>query len=208
MINKFYRGALGLSLLLFVASASADTFTFFKITNNNPEDLSAQLSVNVTDAGGGLVSFEFLNNVGIASSVTQIYFDNGSGSFLSALALGTQTGVDFSIGGSPPNLPAGNTVSFTADYLATADSPVAPNGINSATDSLQLLGTGTLANIIAGLTSGDLRIGLHVQAIGQLGGSDSYVTGGTPSAVPVPMSAWLFASGLGFFAIARRRLVK
>lgn len=208
MTKKLFGGALGLSLLLFVASANADIFTFLKITNNNPEDLSGQLSVNVTDAGGGLVSFEFLNNVGIASSVTQIYFDNGSGSFLSGLALGTETGVNFSIGGTPPNLPAGNTVSFTADYLATSDSPVAPSGINSATDSLQLLGSGLFSNIIAGLTSGDLRIGLHVQAIGQLGGSDSYVSGGTPSAVPVPISAWLFASGLGFFAIARRRLPK
>lgn len=206
MITQFYRGALGLSLLLFVASASADVFTFFKITNNNPEDLSGQLSVNVTDAGGSQVSFQFLNNVGIASSVTQIYFDNGAGAYLTALALGTQTGVDFSIGGSPPNLPAGNTVSFSADYLATADAPVAPSGINSATDSLQILGSGLFANVIAGLTSGDLRIGLHVQAIGQGGGSDSYVTGGTPSAVPVPMSAWLFASGLGMLAIARRRL--
>lgn len=206
MMSTFYKGALGLSLLLFVASASADVFTFLKITNNNPEDLSGQLSVNVTDAGSGQVSFQFLNNVGTASSVTQIYFDNGSGAFLSALALGTQTGVDFNIGGSPPNLPAGNTISFDADLLATADSPVAPNGINSATDSLTLLGTGLFANVIAGLTSGDLRIGLHIQAIGQGGGSDSYVTGGTPSAVPVPMSAWLFASGLGFLCIIRRRL--
>lgn len=206
MINKFYKGALGLALMLFVASASAEVFTFLKITDNNPEDLSGQLSVNVTDAGSGLVSFEFLNNVGIASSVTQIYFDNGSGSYLSALSLGTQTGVDFDIGGAPPNLPAGNTISFTSDYRATADSPVSQNGINSSTDSLQLLGSGLFANIIAGLTSGDLRIGLHVQAIGQLGGSDSYVT--TPSAVPVPAAAWLFMSGLGLFGIARRRLHK
>lgn len=208
MFKKILGSTLGLSLLLCVATANAEIFSFFKITNSNPEDLSGQLSVNVTDAGGGQVSFEFLNNVGVASSVAQIYFDNGAGSFLSGLSVGTETGVNFSTGGSPPNLPAGNTVSFAADYLATADSPVAPSGINSATDSLQLLGSGVFANIIAGLTSGDLRIGLHVQAIGQLGESDSYVSGGTPSAVPVPTSAWLLVSGLGFFGIARRRLAK
>lgn len=208
MMSTLYRGVLGLSLLLFVTSASAEVFTFLRVTNNNIEDLSSQLSVNVTDAGSGQVSFQFLNNVGIASSVTQIYFDNGAGAYLTALALGTQTGVDFSIGGAPPDLPGGNAVSFSANYRATADAPVSPNGINSATDSLQLLGSGLFANVIAGLTSGDLRIGLHIQSIGQRDGSDSYVTGGTPSAVPVPMSAWLFASGLGFFAIARRRLAK
>lgn len=204
MLKKIILGLVALPLLISAFAANADVYSFTKITSNNVEDLSGQLSVDVTDAGGGLVSFNFLNNVGIASSVTDIYFDNGSGTYISLLSLGTQTGVNFGLGATPSNLPGGNPVSFTSDFGADSNSPISPNGINSSTDSLQLLGTGTFSYIISGLSSGDFRIGLHVQSIGALGGSDSYVT--TPSAVPVPTSAWLLVSGLAIFGVMRRRI--
>ncbi|HQG49608.1 MAG TPA: hypothetical protein PK373_11010 [Sedimentisphaerales bacterium] len=61
------------------APAWADpTFGFYKLTNNNVENLSSQLSVVVSDAGSNQVLFKFFNNVGIASSITDVYFDDGT----------------------------------------------------------------------------------------------------------------------------------
>ena len=67
--------ALGLGLAL--SPAQAVEFGFANITNNTAVNLSPQLSVDVTAAGGagGNLQFVFTNNVGIASNISEIYFD-------------------------------------------------------------------------------------------------------------------------------------
>src|SRR5262245_46650027 len=75
-------GAVALGLIWFAASSAyAVPFGFSCVTNNSAGDCaigSAQLSVDVTDAGGGLVQFNFTNSGPSASVIGQVYFDDGA----------------------------------------------------------------------------------------------------------------------------------
>ena len=170
------------------------------ITNNGNADVGTQLQAVYTDFGTG-VQFVFTNNVGIASVITDIYFDDSASPAVlqlnSLVVFAQSAGVSFSQGASPPNLPGGNTLGFnvTAGLSADSDPPAAPNGINAAGESLTLrinYATGaTFTDVENAINSGALRIGLHVQAIAPQGGSDSYVN----TAVPEPATLGLLGMG-------------
>lgn len=198
-----------LSALVWVMPAqAATTYTFFCLTGNSAADCAVgenQLSVDVSSAAVGEVSFTFYNNGPADSSIADIYFDDGTLLGISSLVdsddgVGGHAGVDFSVGASPPNLPGRNNISpsfeVTAGFLADSDPPVQPNGINPGewlTINFDLQGSQTLNDVIDQLTTGQLRIGLHVQGFSG-GGSESFVN--NPTAVPLPAAAWLFASAL------------
>lgn len=209
--------ALGLA---FAAPASAVTYDFIKFTNNNVENLNGQVTVDVTDNGSGTALFTFFNAVGIASSITDIYFDQGSTGFFSTADANNDgapdgivlhdasAGVDFDDNANPSNVPGGNTIGFTADFSGDSDTPgITKNGVNASGEWVSFLGTlsggNTFSDLIAALSTGTFRIAMHVQAIGAKGGSDGYV-----SAVPLPAAAWLFGSALlGFIGLSSRRRV-
>ena len=207
------------ALALGVAASSAQAVTVgFVGINPDQQNLSGQLSVDVTQLGGpgSNVQFVFRNNVGIASNVSEIYFDWTTGLFSPTIVSISENnaGLNFSPGGSPPDLPEGNTISFAQDTRVSADNPSPQNGINSANDALTIVLDPTSANFVLTDLIGALRIGLHVQAIGTGGGSDSYVTNpitpGTFSVPPVPLpgAVWLFGTalaGLGALKLKRRR---
>jgi len=206
---------LGFASLFVAAEAVAIPIGFSCITGNLAGDCAigeAQLSVDVTDLGGGQVLFLFSNAGPSSSSITDVYFDDGTLLGIAGLidadddALGAfgDSGVDFSPGASPPDLPGGNTIGFevTAGFLADSDAPAQPSGVNPL-ESLgivfDLQGGGTFADIVDELTSGELRIGIHVQGFAT-GGSESFVN--VP--VPEPGSALLLAIGLSGLALRRR----
>ncbi len=159
------------------------TLGFYNITHNNGGDAAvarAQLFVNV-ESVGEQVLFTFYNTGPAASSITDVYFDhNPLAPLLSGIAAiyNTDPGVSFSEGASPFNLPAGNTVGFTADFSADSDPPTQPNGVNPY-ESLGILfdlaGDKTFADVLAELESGVLWIGIHVQGFSS-GGSEALVT--------------------------------
>jgi hypothetical protein len=94
--------------LLSPRTATADLFGFTQLTSNTGTNVASQFSVEVTDAGGDNVTFKFTNNVGIASSITAIYFDDGL--FTAGSASVTQgAGTTFALGAplTPGNLPGG-----------------------------------------------------------------------------------------------------
>lgn len=224
-----------LSAITFIAALGAGSvslasiqYGFTNITNNGNQDLSSQLTVDVYDKaeaestfsislGTANILFVFANDVGITSSVAQIYFDDeaGTNAVLSQLGIwdadnNTNLGgnVDYSPGGAPPVLPGGNTVvpPFVVSVMASADNPAPQNGINGSNDLLGLsfvLANGhSYADAIAALNNGDLRVGMHVISIGTRGGSDSYVNTGGAVPEPTALVVWSLLVGLG---VAMRR---
>lgn len=209
-VSKKKRWIYFLAIFIFAtAPAKAATLSFFCITGNLAADCvtgEAQLTVNVTDPGGNQVLFHFKNSGPNASSITDVYFDDGSLLGLSQITNGP--GVSFSQYASPPNLPGANNVSppfqVTAGFLADSNPPVQPNGVNPGEwlkIYFDLQAGKNFADVITDLTDGSLRIGLHVQGFTG-GGSESFVN----NPVPIPAAVWLFGAGLGLLsAFARRK---
>jgi len=228
LLLRAFHAAIMFGVLLFVANTShATTLTFEKITANNNIDLSGQLSVEMTEVTGG-VEFKFINNVGLDSSLTDIYFDLGlagnetigSNTLFSGFdiiadsdTLAVTTDVFFQPDATPVVLPAGNPLNFTSDY--DADAPKPKQGLDQGGEwvtFLATLGTGySYDSALNAIFDGSLRIGLHIQSIGDAcsngdsacSDSSSYTN---VSTVPVPAAAWLFGTALfGFLAASRRK---
>lgn len=213
--------------LVLAAAASAQTYTFLNITNNNVVDAAAgeaQLRMTVSDAGSSQVNFRFFWEGTIPMSITQIYFDdeNGAPGILDTIAdlnPDNVAGVDFGLGNGPPVLPGGNAVDFqtSSGLQVGANPPPSQSGVNAAFPTeyldivVNLLGTNTFADVINALNQGfvdsdnrGLRVGLHVQAF-EGGGSEAFVN----NIIPLPPAAWMGLTTLGgaawIGAVRRRR---
>jgi hypothetical protein len=193
---------LGAALLIMPAiSQAAKIYGFEAITANSVVDPGigeAQLSVEVADEGSGLVSFKFMNAGPAASSITDVYFDDGTLLGIASIVNGP-SGVDFAQPATPPDLPSGNTIGFvtTAGFSADSAAPVEPNGVNPGEwvkIIFNLINGKTYSDTIAALDNHkDLRIGIHVQGFAD-GESEAFVNDGTP--VPEPGTMMLLGSGL------------
>jgi hypothetical protein len=169
------------------AHATTEQWYSFDIScsNTNAANVAtgaAQLFVRVSEGpGANQATFRFVNTGPNASSITDIYFDDGSLLGLASIA-DSGAGVDFSQFASPPNLPAGNdcTPDFevTAGFLADSNPPTQPNGVNAPAEWLDitfnLQGGQTFDDVVAELGTGALRIGIHVQGFAN-GGSESFI---------------------------------
>ena len=214
MIRRRGLSALCCAVMLCAGSgAFGEEFGFVNITGNNPIDAEAgeaQLFFDVTPAGANEALFTFFNIGPAESSITDIYFDDSG--FLSLIMVDdSESGVDFSPGGSPPNLPGGGSVmppfEANVDLTISANPPPSSNGVNpgESVGVVYELGAGVsfdyLIDPLIGGEDGvneDLRVGIHVQGFDG-GGSESFI------GVPDPATGLLLATATGLLGMARRR---
>ena len=210
-----------LAFALFCMTAKAGptySFTHIAEPGDGPTQLAdgdigqAQLFVELTDMGGQ-VEFTFTNTGPQASSITDVYFDDGT-----LLGIASITGmpgfVEFSQYASPPDLPGGNNVSppfvTTAGFSADSDSPVQPLGVNPGEFlriTFDLQDDGVFDDVLNELSSGELRIGIHVQGFNS-GGSESFINNGIVEdnvKIPAPGALVLCGIGIGYVNWLRRR---
>jgi hypothetical protein len=204
------------------APAWADLYGFYCITNDNPINAAigeAQLTVDVTSYGTNQVLFTFLNAGPQASSIADIYFDDGTLLALADLIYKDQNeeqghpGVDFTqeyfAKVCPPDLPGGGSVSpefqVTGSFKADSDPPVSSNGVGPGEYLgiiFNLQSEKTLADVLDDLASRALRIGIHVQSFPD-GGSESFIN--NPYVVPVPEAILLGMLGLSVAGLKLRK---
>ena len=205
--------------LLCPTAKALPTYSFVNITNNNAGDAAigeAQLFVELFDLTTQ-VEFYFTNTGTEDSSITDVYFDNGSLLGIASID-NTSTGVSFTQLASPPDLPGGETVSppfdVTAGFSADSDPPAQPNGVNPS----EYLGIifdlqvgGSFQDVLDELASGELRIGIHVQGFSS-GGSESFINNGIVDGngngngvIPAPGALLLGSIGVSFVTWLRRQ---
>lgn len=213
----------GLLLAVQVQAATPLTLSFYGISNNDASgdavaDGMANLKMQVIDIGNQQVSFRFTNNSDY-SSLTDVYFDDGA--LLGISGIRSSSGVKFSPGASPGDLPAGNGISpafnTTAGFLADSDAPVPRNGVQDSDATgewlaidFQLLPAKSFADVVAALTlpsGGDwLRVGLHVQSF--TGGYSESFINNPVAAIPEPDDYVLLLAGLGLLGVVARRQMR
>ncbi len=225
---------LGLTVVLSTpAVAAIVTLGFVNISNNDIADAAigeAQLFVDVDDLGnpaGTSVLFTFRNEGPLASSITDVYFDDGNTLVLLGPpvlidaddGVGGDAGVDFSLLADPSNLPSANDAVpdfvTTTGFSADSDSPNVPaNGVNpfeSLGVEFDILSSFDVSDVLTDLGNGDLRIGIHVQAFAG-DGSESFINtppgppggGGGEIAEPASIAIWSLL-GLGGLAMTWHR---
>jgi hypothetical protein len=151
-------------------------------SKNDPDNVAtgAQLFVTVSDPGGDQVTFHFYNTGPNPSSISEIYFDDGS--LLGIASITNGPGVVFVTDADPLNLPAGEDCKppfevSGAAFRAEATPPPPFHGVNPdewVEITFDLQAGMTFDDVIAELGSGELRMGMHVIAF-EGGGSESFI---------------------------------
>jgi hypothetical protein len=154
----------------------------------NPTNIAtgeSQLRMTVSDEGvnADQAKFIFWNTGPNASSITDIYFADGT--LLGIASINGGPGVDFDEGARPVELPGRNrcdpvfpTSDEVTKYFFSFDSnnPTQPNGVNPGEVleiTFNLINGMTFDHVVAALANGTLRVGLHIQGFAN-GGSEAF----------------------------------
>ena len=204
-------------VLILSPNAFAFSLGFICATDNNSADCTtgeSQFSIEVSETDEHKALFTFLNSGSNESFISDIYFESNhifEGSYLIDAddGLGGDSNVDFSFDAHPKNLPGWRNLEYPfQSSFGFSNDPGAANGIQIG-ESLGILfcltNNITYKELIDDLYSGEIRIGIHGQGfVG--GGSESFIS--NISTVPIPITFWLFGSGiLALFGINHREKI-
>lgn len=221
--------ALGSILLLGAlrADAAAVYEASFDHFNGSLPDLSGQFSVVIGRTTSGY-DFTFANAGPVESSITRIYLEDTFSTFLDFGAFSSDD--YFHSSGSPwrfdkvrpANVPGGNSIQFSPDFISGASNPSPHNGVRPGEfitfSFLTVSGFQEATFLDALATDGLLRMALQVQSQGDAGTSAQYLSttgsfppgvndpdgGPDPAVVPVPPAVGMGLAGLVLVGLARK----
>lgn len=202
---------LAVSVCLMTASAaSATSFSFHCISGDGGGDCAIpidELWVDVQDEGAGEFSISLHNESGVRSPLTSLYIEDADGLITGLVSIGGSSGVSFELGGKPPGLPSGSVEDFEEHWTFSALNPKPKNGVGSGeelTIVFTLADGYSYEDVIAAMTDGSLRLGVHAPPFGA-GGNQSFVTGGgSGDPVPEPGTLALLLAAGTVWALRRR----
>ncbi|WP_249200337.1 VPLPA-CTERM sorting domain-containing protein [Thetidibacter halocola] len=192
--------------------ASAVTFNFLNIPGADTvgDAYAGNFSLAVSNLGSGNVLIQIIS----AAAPSLGYFirtifvdDTNPTSFTSLPTANSNVGTN-SVGtvnmtrSSGGNLPQGNNVGFSTEFnFNRVNGSANVNAIQQGETGGFVFG-GNFDAIVASLTSGDLRFGIHLQGLPN-DKSDSYVT--SVPQVPLPAAGFLMLGALGGLGFMARR---
>ena len=201
----------GVAALSAISAAPASAFNFSNITGG---DQVGDAYVNnfgfTVENQGGLAVFNIFNfgNPGASDMfIAGVFFDD-NGTLSSSSAPWTNVNnvgpVAFTGGASNAQFPQGGN-KFTTDYAFFSDNGDGNGLAVQANEKLGLAFAASYNNVLAALTSGDLKIGLHVQALPN-GASDSYISSnGNTENTPEPLTMLAAGAAVGFGTMFKKQ---
>jgi hypothetical protein len=199
----------GVAALSAVSAAPAWAINFNNITGGDTVGDAYANSFGFTVANqGGLAVFNIFNfgNPGASDMfIAGVFFDD-NGSLSSSTAPWTNVNnvgeVDFSGGASNAQFPQGGN-NFTTDYAFFSNNGAGNAFGVQAGEKLGLSFAASYNNVIAALTDGTLKVGLHVQALPG-GASDSYISSNTQD-TPEPLTMLAAGAAVGFGTMFKKQ---
>jgi len=206
----------GVAAVSAVSAAPAWAFSFGNIAGGDtPGDSYVNsFTFDVVDQGQSVI-FNIKNSGDAAAPsmfISKVFFDDKNSFFdddtyLSSplVNIGNVGEVAFSGGPSNDQLPQGGN-DFTTNYAFSRNTGAGNAFGIQAGESLGLSFTGDYNLVISALNSGDLKLGLHVQALPN-GQSDSYISSssGNTQNTPEPLTMLAAGAAVGFGTMFKKQ---
>ena len=205
----------GVAAVSAVSAAPASAFNFSNITGGDtPGDSYVNsFTFDVVDEGQSVI-FNIKNSGDAAASsmfISKVFFDDKKSFFdddtyLSSplVNIGNVGQVGFNGGASKDQLPQGGN-GFDTDYAFSRNTGEGNEFGIQAGESLGLSFTGDYNLVISALKSGDLKLGLHVQALPN-DQSDSYISSnGNTENTPEPLTMLAAGAAVGFGTMFKKQ---
>jgi len=195
----------GVAAVSAVSAAPASAFGFGNIAGGDtPGDAyKNSFTFDVLNQGSSVL-FKIKNSGNAAASsmfIRQVFFDDNGYLSKPQANIGNVGEVDFSGGAGKDQLPQGGK-NFTTDYAFSRKVPGNAKGIQAG-ETLGLKFTGNYNNVIYALSTGALRLGIHVQSLPD-GKSDSYISTNTQE-TPEPLTMLAAGAAVGFGTMFKKQ---